>query len=108
MTRTDIEKLVDRYDTKAEKAYRNYQETGTQRYERERQNNEDLADALRIALGSIDDHNLLLHLRSEFNSLAARAEAAQYKPEPEKEREAILKELVSIAISSCGYRGMNA
>jgi len=105
MTRTELEKLIDRYDTKAEKAFRNYQETGVQRYERERQNAEDLADALRVALGSIDDHNLLLHLKGEITRLASRAESAQYKPEPEREREVILKELVSLAVGSCGYRG---
>ena len=36
-----IEKMIDQADDRAEKAYRNYQETGTQRYAREQEKAEE-------------------------------------------------------------------
>jgi hypothetical protein len=64
-----IEKMIDQADDRAEKAYRNYQETGTQRYKREQEKAEDLADALRMALSAYDDHAKLAAIKAELRSL---------------------------------------
>ena len=74
MNRNELEKLAERYQAKADKAYMNYQETGISRYDRERRNNEDLADALRMAAAASDDHAQLISIRCDLAGLAAKAE----------------------------------
>ena len=69
-----IEKMIDQADRKAEQACMNYQETGTQRYERERQKAEDLADSLRMALSAYDDHVKLGALKADLMILANDAD----------------------------------
>ena len=74
MTTTELYALAEKYDAKAEKAYRNYQETGTARYDREYRNYEDLAMALRMAASANDDHTQLISIRCDVAALAARAQ----------------------------------
>lgn len=45
MDRSELEKLAERYQQKADRAFENYQDTGLRRYDTERNNMEDLADA---------------------------------------------------------------
>ena len=74
MTTTELYALAEKYDAKAEKAYRNYQETGTARYDREYRNYEDLAMALRMAASANDDHTQLISIRCDVAILGAKAE----------------------------------
>ena len=74
LTNKELEAMIERYDAKAEKAYMNYQETGMSRYDRERARNEDLADALRIALNAADDHSAAVDLRCNLVDLGHRAQ----------------------------------
>ena len=74
MKKSDLERMADRYQAKADKAYQNYQETGTGRYDREYRNNEDLAMALRMAATASDDHNCLISMRCDVATLGAKAE----------------------------------
>ena len=74
LTNKELEAMIERYDAKAEKAYRNYQETGISRYDRERVRNEDLADALRMALNAADDHSAAVDLRRNLADLGHRAQ----------------------------------
>lgn len=74
LTNKELEAMIERYDAKAETAYRNYQETGMSRYDRERTRNEDLADALRMALNAADDHSAAVDLRCNLVDLGHRAQ----------------------------------
>lgn len=53
----DIEKYILEFDKKSEKAFSDYQETGSPSYERTYQKYKDLAEALRVALENDDDRN---------------------------------------------------
>lgn len=74
LTNKDLEAMIEKFDAKAEKAYRNYQETGMSRYDRERTRNENLADALRMALNAADDHIAAVDLRCNLADLGHRAQ----------------------------------
>lgn len=91
-----IEKMIDQADDRAERAYRNYQETGTQRYKREQEKAEDLADALRMALSAYDDHTKLRALKAELITLGTDAHKALTDGSQEAE-EQNLRQIVSIA-----------
>lgn len=75
MTTAELYALAEKYDAKAETAFRNYQETGISRYDRERIRHEDLAQALRIAASAKDDHDALVDLRCCLADLGHRAQA---------------------------------
>ena len=91
-----IEKMIDQADDRAEKAYRNYQETGTQRYKREQEKAEDLADTLRMALSAYDDHTKLEALKAELITLGTDAHKALTDGDQAAE-EQILRRLISVA-----------
>ena len=55
LSKAELEVLTEKYEAKAERAYQNYQETGISRYDRERRNAEELADAMRMAAQASDD-----------------------------------------------------
>ena len=73
MKKEDLERMADRYQAKADRAYQNYQETGISRYDREQRNYDDLAMALRVAASATDDHNRLISMRCDLATLAAKA-----------------------------------
>ena len=70
--------LAERYQRKADTAFQNYQETGITRYDTARRNNEDMAEALRMAASAKEDHDRMIHLRGVLSQLAWRA--AEAKP----------------------------
>lgn len=74
MKRDELLALAEKHQAKADMAYMNYQETGFQRYDRERIRNEDYADAFRMAADAADDHMALGSLRAELIQLASRAD----------------------------------
>lgn len=76
LSRKELEKLVEKHDAAAVRAYRNYNDTGIQRYDRERRKNEDYADAFRMALNAENDYTKLVQLRSDFVRLAGQARRA--------------------------------
>lgn len=100
----ELIKLIDKYDRQAEKAYMNYQETGIPRYDRERRNAEDLADALRVALGAADEHTAYINLKGEVIRLATRADRMTQEEIKAQELFSLLKDLISLAVMSCSYR----
>ena len=96
MKREDLEKLAERYQAKADKAFMNYQETGAARYDREHRNNEDLADALRMAARSADDAHALTDLKVTLSELGDKARRlGSFKDYPEVD--AFLREVISAA-----------
>lgn len=62
----ELERMIEREDTRAEKYYRDYQETGVSRYDTQRRKAEDLAEALRAALNAADEHAQLIALRGQL------------------------------------------
>lgn len=97
MNKSELMDMADAYQTKADKQFRNYQETGITRYEREYRKNDDLATALRMAANAADEHNELLHLRSTLSMIAAEAQRAEHAENREKAMESVCKSLVSTA-----------
>lgn len=93
-----LKKLIDRYQQKADTAYRNYQDSGVSRYDRERRNNEDLADALRIALNASDEHTKLISIRADLANLASMADIAVHGHDA-SEAISVLNSLIAVAVT---------
>lgn len=99
MNKNELLLLADKYSQKADKAYRNYQDTGMTRYDTERRKNEDLADAMCMAAAAADEHHALIHLRGTMASLTAEAKRIEFIPEDQKPKylEQLRKNLISAA-----------
>lgn len=93
MSKTELEALIEKYEGKAKRAYRNYQDTGITRYDWERRNAEKLASAFRMAADSADEHAALIAMKSELCYLANCARRA----DTEEKAKSVLRELVSYA-----------
>lgn len=76
MTKVELIALAERWQAKADRAMERYQEDGLARHNREREQAQDLADALQIAASAADDHDELVSLRMMLNQLAVKAHAA--------------------------------
>ena len=76
MTKVEITALAERWQAKADRAMGRYQESGLARHNREREQAEDLAEALRIAANVTDDHDELISLRGAVYCLAVKAHTA--------------------------------
>lgn len=74
-----IERLLRRYETRAEVAARNYQETGEQAYYRKSYEAETIADALRYQLTHDAENAERLALRGQIMIWASRAERGEYE-----------------------------
>lgn len=103
MDKAYIMKLSEKYRKKAADAYMNYQDTGISRYDRERRNAEDMADAFDMAVNAADEHAFCGHLKAEFLWLAGKAESAVMRNAPKDELVEILEEVVSSAVLHCNY-----
>lgn len=79
MDRSELEKLAERYQQKADRAFENYQDTGLRRYDTERNNMEDLADALRMAANAADEHAEYTNMRGSILSGSVMPVASTYK-----------------------------
>ncbi len=65
MTKVEIIALAERWQAKADRAMERYQEDGLPRHNREREQAQDMADALQIAASAADDHSELVSLRGD-------------------------------------------
>lgn len=97
MKREEIEALAVKYQAKADKAFMNYQETGMTRYDREHRNNEDLADALRMAARAADDAHKLVDLRVTLSTLGSEAARIRRSAWSADEVNAFLNKVISAA-----------
>lgn len=99
MTKEELIALADKHQEKADKAYKNYQETGITRYSRDYRNSEDLAAALRMAANAEEDHRSLTSLRVDISRVASSAAAAERAAEDLKlsRMTAVIKELLAVA-----------
>ena len=100
MSKAELEVLAEKYEAKAERSYRNYQETGISRYDRERRNAEELASAMRMAASAERDYTKLVSIRGSVSMLASKAQLAMKEPEDKRESamEKVLKDLVALAV----------
>lgn len=64
--RETIEKIIESQKRIHDRNFDNYQQTGERRYERAYQNAEDLIDICTLALGGVDEHTKLIHLKSSI------------------------------------------
>lgn len=81
MDKKRMEKLLERYQEKAERAYRSYQDSGVYHYDWQYRNAEEMADIIRIGLNAADEHTAYISLRSDLANLAAKAERAFHDPD---------------------------
>lgn len=103
LSKEELAKLAAKYQLKADKAYNDYQATGISRYDRERRNAEDMAEALCAAANAADEHVLLGHLRAEFVWYAGRADAALAENAPREKLAEILENIITSAAVFCHY-----
>ena len=72
----ELEKLMAKYQQRADAAEQAYQETGVQRYYTTHCTNQDLADALRMALSAKEEHETLHDMKMMLSNFASRGAAA--------------------------------
>ena len=72
----ELEKLIAKYQQRADAAEQAYQETGVQRYYTTHWTNQNLADALRIALSAKEEHETLHDMKMMLSNFASRGAAA--------------------------------
>ena len=70
-------KLMEKYQAKADAAAQACQETGLTRYHSAYWRNQDMADALRMALSAKEDHDTLRDMRLVLSNFASRGAAAE-------------------------------
>lgn len=109
MTKVELIALAERWQAKADRAMERYQEDGLPRHNREREQAEDLAEALRIAANVTDDHDELISLRGAVCCLAVKAHAAVDAlavPDRASDRD-ILTDLARNVISTARLYGLD-
>ena len=109
MTKSEIAALAEHWQVKADRAMERYPESGLARHNREREQAEDLANALRIAANAADDHSKLIGLQSSLILLANKAHAilnALDAPDRAADRD-ILTDLARNVISTARLYGMD-
>ena len=91
MDKKTLETPAERYQKRADRAFENYQETGIKRYDTERNNMEDLADALRMAANAADEHNAYVGMRGSFVGLVTIAQKIELAADEESREELVYK-----------------
>ena len=110
MTKVKLIALAERWQTKADRAMERYQEDGLARHNREREQAQDMADALQIAASAADDHSELVSLRGAVYCLAVKAHAAVDAldaPDRASDRD-ILTDLARNVISTARLYGVDS
>ena len=109
MTKVEIVALAERWRAKADRAMARYQESGLARHNREREQAEDLAEALRIAANAADDHSELIGLHCSLILLTNKSHAvlnALDTPDRASDRD-ILTDLARNIISTARLYGLD-
>ena len=99
LSKEELETLAERHQKKADKAYMNYQETGTQRYLREHEQNSDYADAFLMAADAAEDRIRLGHMKADLGRLASDADKVLWDNADINELKALAERVVSVAVS---------
>ena len=96
MTKSEIEKFIDRQQRISDRNYRNYQETGDPRYERTYHKADDLIEIAQQALSAADDHQENITYHSELSDWGSRALELQRKWN-EREAFQLIKDIAAVA-----------
>lgn len=104
LSKDELAKMAEKYQAKADTAYRNYQETGISRYDRERRNNEDLADALSAAANSAEEHLAYANLRAEVIWYAGCLDNALFNRVDHADLVKLVNGFIDMAASACNLR----
>lgn len=107
MERKELEKLIAQYQQKADKAEDAYQQTGQTRYYTTHWKNQDMADALRMALSAKEDHETLREMRLVMSNFAARGAAAVSPLRSEDERVELAMRLAAEVADYGRRNGLN-
>lgn len=99
----ELEKLMAKYQQRADAAEEAYQETGVKRYYTTHCANQDLADALRIALSAKEDHETLRDMRLMLSNFASRG-AAAHSPHRSQDERVKLALTLAAEIADYGQR----
>lgn len=105
MNKATIEKLALKYQAKADKDFNNYQESGIKQYLYSYHKNEDLAVALRVAVGAADEHQAYIALKLRMAGFIQRAERAA-GTQVDFEKEVIIKTLIQDMIQYGKLEGL--
>ena len=103
MDEKKLKELIDKYQKRADTAEQDYQLSGAQRYYTTQCTNQDMADALRIALVAKEDHETLRDMKLTLSNFASRGAAATSPHRPESER-AELAAILAKEIADYGKR----
>jgi len=76
LSKEEMEKLIEKYQKRADEAAANYQDTGYSRYYNTKNRNEDMVDSLRMAIDARDEHQELVSLRAKVAEYARKAAEA--------------------------------
>lgn len=109
MTKAEIAVLAEHWQAKADRAMDRYQEDGLPRHNREREQAQALADALRVAANAADDHSELIGLRCSLILLTNKSHAALNAldtPDRASDRD-ILTDLARNVISTARLYGLD-
>ena len=110
MTKVELIALAERWQEKADGDMERYKGDGLLRHNREREQAQDLADALQIAASAADDHSELISLRGAVYCLAVKAHAAVDAldaPDRASDRD-ILTDLARNVISTARLYGVDS
>lgn len=105
--RKELEKLIDKYQKKADTAEATYQETGASRYYTTSWINQNMANALRIALSAKEDYETLREMRLVMSNFAARGAAAVSSLRSEDERVELAMRLAAEVADYGRRNGLN-
>lgn len=97
MGKARIEKLLSQHEKRAYTDFKNYQLSGAKRYLYSYCRNEDLADALRMALSVADKHQAYISMKFNISNFAQRAQQLLIEADKDK-TQSLLKDLVSYGI----------
>lgn len=97
MTREELMKLADKYQSKADADFWKYQETGISRYGSSYRRNGDIAEALMMAANAADEHHAYIFMKVQMADFAQKAQNALHAADTE--REALTRSLVHDIVS---------
>lgn len=103
LSKAELERLAERHQQKADKAFMVYQETGTRRYAREYERNSDYADAFRMAADAAEDKKKLGALKAELALMASDADKAMDNGGDPVKLKQVANRLISIAVAHGAY-----
>lgn len=89
MTKERLMQMAENYRQKADRDFRNYQESGIGRFGTAYHRHEELADALTMAAEAADEHAAYLALKHQMYVFANRANEIQHAHEMQREKLAL-------------------